>query len=40
MFANEDIFEGNFNEGKLEGDGWLKLSNGDTYNGKFKNGVK
>lgn len=36
MFSNEDVFEGTFVNGTIEGEGKLKCANGLVYDGKWE----
>lgn len=40
MFANGDVYVGEFKEGKAEGEGEFLYANGQTYRGQFKNGLR
>ena len=39
-FPNGDCYEGQFKQGKMEGNGVLVSARGDVYDGMFKNGFK
>jgi hypothetical protein len=36
-YANGDVYEGNFKEGKMEGNGKMRFGNGKRYDGEWKN---
>lgn len=40
MFANGDVYLGEYQYGRAEGYGQYRWANGNTYNGLFKDGMK